>query len=496
MDMAADISVPGATAVASLDAGIRSDNDLLRTLVVVAGLGCSILFIVVGVRYGLQMYADGSAFSYAIAVDDAWAFHWHNISGRLFVYLYSSVPAELYVRLTGDAHGAIVIYGLLFFAAPLLGLVATFAADRSIGRVIFSYACCSTACLCPLVFGFPTEMWVAHSIFWPTLAACHYALGGTRGIVLVFAMMLALVLTHGGALILAVAILATLSLRGARDPAFLRAAGVFFTVLAIWTIVKTMFPPDDYLAAVLLRAALHVFDPAILSDYLIVLLGGTLASYAIGVSLLKRLSVPNAHVYAALIVAGGLFLYWSEFDHSLHADGRYGMRTVLIVMTPMLGALAVGHAFRNDGRFGFPWLRRTMAALTGTAASRTIAGALVLVLLVHAVETVKFVAAWSRYEHAVKAQAIGSSSDPALGDPQFVSSRRIGADLNRLSWFSTTHFLSVLVAPKLAPARLVVDPASNFFWLSCKTATANLVASHAVPMESRRLIRAYSCLHR
>src|SRR5262245_2592948 len=326
MGMATDISVPGTTAVAPVDAGIHSDTASLRTLVVAAGLGCSILFVIVGLWYELQMYADGSAFSYAVAVEDAWAFHWHNISGRLFVYLFSHVPAETYVKLTGDAHGGVVVYGFLFFAAPLLGLMATFAADRSHGRTIFCYACCSTACLCPLVFGFPTEMWVAHSVFWPTLAVCHYARGAAGGAALVFAALLALVFTHGGGLIFALAILASLRLRGGRDPAFRRAAAVFLVVMAICVVVRVEFPPDDYFAAVLLRAALHVFDIGILGDYIVLLLAGTLAAYAIGVWLLGRLCPSNPHVYAASIVASALAVYWSWFDHSLHADDRYGMR--------------------------------------------------------------------------------------------------------------------------------------------------------------------------
>ena len=79
-----------------------------------------------------------------------------------------------------------------------------------------------------------------------------------------------------------------------------------------------------------------------------------------------------------------------------------------------------------------------------------------------------------------------------------VSSRRsgVGADLNRLSWFSTTPFLSVLVAPNLRPERLVVHPTANYFWLSCETATENLQARRAAPAESRELVRVYSCLHR
>ena len=117
-------------------------------------------------------------------------------------------------------------------------------------------------------------------------------------------------------------------------------------------------------------------------------------------------------------------------------------------------------------------------------------------MLVHAVETAKFVMAWTNYKAAVAALATGTASDPSLGDPQFVSSDRIGADRNRLSWFSTTPYLSVIVA-KFAPTRLVVDPrANNYFWLSCATATANLKADRAVPAESRRLVRINACLHR
>jgi hypothetical protein len=72
----------------------RSDVGLLRALVVAAAICWSIAFVVIGLQYDMQMYADGSIFAYSVAVQDAWAFHWHNISGRLFVYLFSYVPAE------------------------------------------------------------------------------------------------------------------------------------------------------------------------------------------------------------------------------------------------------------------------------------------------------------------------------------------------------------------------------------------------------------------
>jgi hypothetical protein len=121
---------------------------------------------------------------------------------------------------------------------------------------------------------------------------------------------------------------------------------------------------------------------------------------------------------------------------------------------------------------------------------------LCLVLLVHVVETSKFVTAWTRYKSAVLSLAMGADANPTLGDARFVSATRIGSELDRLSWPSTTPYLSVLVAPALAPKRLVVDPRANYFWASCETATANELAERAIPAESRLLIRTQACLRR
>jgi len=479
------------------DAATRSDTDILRTLVIAVGICWSVLFVAIGLRYELQMYGDGAIFSYSVAVEDAWAFHWHNISGRLSVYLFCLLPAEAYVELTGDAGGGIIVYGFLFFVAQILALVATFAADRSKGRIIFSYACFSAACLCPLVFGFPTEMWMAHALFWPTLAVCHYARRGIPGIAWALVMLLALIFTHEGAIIFAIAILATLLLRGLRDAAFLRAAGVLLMAMAIWAAVKVAFPPDDYFAGVLIRAALDFFDLNILSGDLVRLLFCVIVSYGVAVLVFGWLTPTRAHIYAASIVALALAAYWSWLDHALHASNRYYLRTVLVIATPMLGALAALYALRADGRLSppIPFPSRFMEALTSRVTARAIAGGLLLVMLVHAVETAKFITAWTKYKTAVVTLATGAASDPTLGDSHFVSSDRIGSDLNRLSWFSTTQFLSEIVT-KFAPARLVVDPTANYFWLSCETATANFKADRAVPAASRRLESIYACLHR
>jgi hypothetical protein len=201
---------------------VCDEYTILRRLVVGIGLGWSILFVVLALGYELQLYADGAMFSYAVAVQDVWAFHWHNISTRLSVFFLSLWPAEAYVGLTGDPHGGIAIYGFLFYVAPLAGLAGTFIVDRSRDRIMFVYACASTALLCPLVFGFPTEMWMAHALFWPTLASAHYARRCTLGTALVAIMMAALVFTHAGGVVLALVVVVTLGLHDLRHPLFLR----------------------------------------------------------------------------------------------------------------------------------------------------------------------------------------------------------------------------------------------------------------------------------
>ena len=194
-----------------------------------------------------------------------------------------------------------------------------------------------------------------------------------------------------------------------------------------------------------------------------------------------------------------LAAYWLWFDRALHTDNRYYMRTVLLVGTLALGTLAAVQALAADGRLRLPvpFLPRLMQALHGWRDGSGDASAPSWWSCWCTRSRPRNSSrAWTQYKAAVRALAIGTASDPVLGDAHFVSSDRIGADLNRLSWFSTTHFLSVLVAPGFAPARLVVDPQANYFSLSCATATANEEADRVVPVASRRLVRVYACLHR
>ena len=473
------------------------EERLLRNLAVAAGLGWSLAFVIVALVYELQLYADGAIFSYAVAVQDVWAFHWHNVANRASVLFLSLWPAEILVGLTGSPAAGIVTYGLLFYIAPLIGLVGTLAADRSRGRIFFAYACASTALLCPLIFGFPTEMWMAHAVFWPTLALAHYAGPGVRGAAALSIAIVALVLAHEGGVVLAFVLVATLALHGSRHPLFLRGATVLFGAMALWIIVKMLYPPDDYFADVLVRAGLHFFDPAIFQVNLVVLLIVVLAGYGLLFLALSRIMAVETALLAALAGSAiALLIYWLQFDHWVHASNRYYLRTALVVVTPAFGVLSAVYAMRADGATGdCPRLLQIAKFLDSVTVIRACTGAIILCTAIHVVQTAKFVADWTAYKAAVRALALGSASDPALGDPRFVSSQRISPQLNQLGWFSTVEYLSIITS-NFKPARIVVDPAGNYFWLSCGTATESAKAARSVPMPARDLVRIYSCLHR
>ena len=475
---------------------LRLDEGLFRFLIVGAGLGWSVAFPVIALFYQLELYGDGAMFSYAVAVRDVWAFHWHNISGRTSVFLLTLLPAEALVRITNSPSAGIIAYGLLFYIFPLMGLAVTYAADRSPGRIIFVYACGSTALLCPLIFGFPTEMWLAHAMFWPTLALSHYTRTTNIGALLVFAAWLLLAFTHEGALVLVLAIAATLAPRGLWSATFVRAA-ISLTIVAILAAAaKIILPPDDYYAGAFLRAALHFFEFEIFKvRVILVLLAAIIACGAILV--LLSIWIPRRACILALgILLGLLSIYWLHLDHSVHASSRYYLRTALVVVTPLVGALAALAALTREGIVPnrLARLRHTLILPRGGTLC-ALASIFLIVTLIHAIETGKFVASWIDYRDAIAMLAMSSRSDPELGDPRFVSTERISPALAPLSWFSTIPYLSIILS-NFSPNRLVVDPAGNYFWLSCGTATRNKNAELVVPVQTRELVRVYSCLHR
>ena len=212
----------------------------------------------------------------------------------------------------------------------------------------------------------------------------------------------------------------------------------------------------------------------------------------------RRIAPQKAHIISLIVCMILLTAYWFWFDRSLLAEDRYNLRTVLLILTPVFGLMAAVQTMDKTTRAQspLPFLSSLTNAIERACNPRIIFSALVLTLLVHIVETTKFVWGWTHYKTAIAALATGSASDPELGDPRFVSSKRIAPALNRLSWHSTTPYLSVLLAPGMKPQRLVIDPGTGYFWLACNTAKQSERNSTALQSDGRQLIRIYSCLHR
>ena len=276
----------------------------------------------------------------------------------------------------------------------------------------------------------------------------------------------------------------------------MRAAISLAIIVILAAAAKIALPPDDYYADAFLRAALHFFDLEIFKIGLVLVLLTAVIAYG---AILMPLSIwhpRGACIFALGILLGLLSIYWLRFVHSVHANSRYYLRTALVIATPLLGALAAITAMAREG-IVLNRLARLRHALISPR-DRTLcalASIFLVVTLIHAIETGKFVASWIDYRDAIAVLAMSSKSDPALGDPRFVSAERISPTLAPLSWFSTIPYLSIILS-NFSPNRLVIDPAGNYFWLSCGTATMNKDAELAIPVQTRELVRVYSCLHR
>lgn len=464
---------------------------LARLLAALALIWCA-AFPLVGLAFGLQTFADAGLFAYAVAAGESWEFHWRNISGRAFAWTWASAPAEVWGSLSGDPEAAVALYGALWFAAPALGLAATFAADRSPGRAFTLWACASTALVLPFVFGFPTELWIAHAAFWPALALLH-APGGRARTAATLAALLALVLSHEGGVVWGGVAVATLLLRAAPLPGLGRGAGLFALALIPWAALKRSVRPEPYVAEVLERNAANFLDLWSLLSPVVLLCAAGLTLYAVAFLLALRRGAARPAAPALAVTAAALALWWLALDGALHAWDRYYLRTLLLGVAP---AAAVAAALQATGAAGRLAVRWKGLAQGGPLLAQAALGAALVLSLIHAVETAKFAREWVVYTTQVRALALGEASDPDLGDPGFVSAARIATGHDRLGWHSTTPFLSALSVPGMAPRRLVVDPGAAYFWFPCAAAEASRDRPGPVPQATRELVARYACLHR
>ena len=471
-------------------------GDLVH-LIRVAGASACFLFVVLAVVFETHLFGDGAMFSYAIALGESWTYHWHNIPIRLTPYLVAHVPAETFLRLTGNGAGAIALYGALFAAAPLVCLGLTWMADRTAGRIIFTSAASANVLLLPFVFGFPTEMWFAAALFWPTFALAIRPAGGAGSAVLTGLTMTLLVLSHEGGVVFGAFIVAAAVFTCRRGPAW--RAGIAFTLaMAVWITVAKVSPIDPYFATVLERAKWHFLDARVLGAPTVVSVIGAVAGFSVLAATARwaGCSVRLAVNSAATVAGGAIIAYWLLVDAPIHAEQRYDLRTLLFLGVLALGCVAAVWIKGTHSQHPIVAMAREILQrlVRDRVMSRLVAASLGLVVFVQAGETVRFLVAWSQYKTDIRAlAAIPTEAD----EPHdFVSVRRLPEQRLGPLWLSTTHVLSVLVSDAHDPQRLVVDPWAGYFWIGCRLATTTSQGARAIPAKARDLVRTYECRHR
>ncbi len=410
-------------------------------------------FVAIGLGARLLLFADGGLFAYSVAAGDSWDFHFRQIPARAAAWALTAGFGEAIGRATGMPALGVWAYHAAFLALPALSLAATWRADRT-GRIL-PWAAASTALLLPLVFGFSTELWVAHAGFWPALA-----LGWHAAPLPWLALALAVTaLSHEAGLLWAIGAVALLVLAGRR--ALLRGALALLPALLGFALLKLLVRPDPYVAEVMGRVGAEfltwrpAFAPVLLG------FGAVLGGWA----LLARVTR-----WAPWLVAVALLAWWASGAAPLHAEGRYFARTLVFLGAALLALLAV-----LDAR---GWLPK-----------RDLRPALLLVALLHAGELARFTHGWLAHMQAMRALVATPGEGPA-------TVAMLPPASAPFAWHSTVPFLSVMVTPGYAPARLVVDPATSYFWFGCAQAERNAAAERALPQATRAEIARYACAGR
>ena len=307
-----------------------------------AALVVGLLFPVLGLGFRLNLFADGSLFSYGVAACDAWDFHFRQIPTRVSAFLLTALPGQALGCLAGSPGLGVAAYALLFFAAPLLGLLATRAADRD-GRLL-PWAALALLLFAPLGFGFASELWVALAAAWPALALCRAAGGWGRRAAAIFAFAV-LACGHEAGLLTALLIPFVLALGPERRRRLGFAATALLPALILWIGLKATIRPDAYLAPVMARVTWTFFEPALVLSPSILFPLVVPAVLAAGFLAWRR------WLPALLLALLAAAAFWWVAGIPVHGSARYYARTMLFAGN---AALLLAAGLDLAGRLSMP----------------------------------------------------------------------------------------------------------------------------------------------
>jgi hypothetical protein len=453
--------------------------DRLVVVAILLALAVALGLSVAAWTTSLGLYADGALFSFCIGIDESWTRVWHIMPARIAVYLLEIRPAELAREAGLPAIAAMRLYQALFLGVPFIGLVSCLAVLPRPLRWQLLFPAVSILALSVSALGYPTETLLTLAGFWPALFGHRHASGNWGAALLTVFWTSVFLFSHPG-MILALPLLplaAALRLRESAEPparrvlAVLGAVEAALLVLWAWRFGIERQDPGIIQSSQRMWSVSGLEDVVRLQPAILVVC----LSIALFAALGWRRSGAGRWSAAAIApaIAAGFALSYRE---TVTPESHYYIRTALIALLPVLGAVTLAH------RRGAP---QGVAAL-----------ALVIALTVtQTTHNLHFLGAWLDYRDSVAAE-IGSAP------PRIVPLSRVLADRAEpaapsIAWSWGQPYLSVTLPGLPSYRAIVADPApTSYSPFHCSEMDDIAARADWLPPETRTLLTDYVCARR
>ncbi len=433
--------------------------------------GLALLAAAAAAPWHVGEFADAGWFSFAILTGRSWDLVWSDFVPRLTVYLLTVRPAELLLAWTGNAPLALATYATLFGAMPAVGFLLCWAVVPRDARGDLLWPALSFVTVGFTVYGFPTEIWVTQSLFWPLLLHARHRSPGIGGTLLLGLLVLLFAFSHESMVLclpaVALAIVARAHETGRRADLLMPLALLAACVM-MWAGVRHGWPPrhstmawvlknNSYYLLHSLLAPLQPFSNPIheklallfLPTCVVVLVAPWRSRYATGLAI--------GLLAAAILLAGR--------NMGLATWQRYDGRSLIAAVLPVLGLAAAILRIRIAPAVTPPY-RATLivacAALAGVA-------------LIQVSETARFLVALRQFREALATLVMTPVDTTTMPDEARLPPAPGGRPWNTVApggvwsvgWDWTLPYQSFLVAPNMAPNALLTSTSDHIHPVEC-----------------------------
>jgi len=421
-----------------------------RTADLLVGLALLLLLAhaIVAVAIGLDLYADGGWFDFALMVGKPLKLVWRNYPARFTPYLFEFLPAYGLHRLHVPLSVALGVAHAVRNLAPAASLALCWRILPKDERAMALLPAAYFVLFGLLTWGFPTEVWLLPVFAWPAVLLFLYGPNSWTNAAWGGAAVIGTLFSHEAA----IPLIPLLALAGAlrwRDcpprnaiVAILASAGG----LIAWVIAKLTVEPDPIISYSVGYNAYQFFGVGALvghqalSKYALILLTAALAFLAAGAW--RRLTAPALAVLAAI----GLWVVLRDFGVASMA--RYQVRSICLLA--LMGMIVALLAARQWPRLAasVPIPRPLRPFLIATAL--LMAGVIVE-------QDVRFALAWAHFDRVLTA-AVNCDDRPAAAcRPGGVIDLPAADVTSPGAWSWGAPFLAIVRSRNLQTSQMVRD---------------------------------------